>query len=192
MRRMERLEPSSTVLMVVDLQERLAPAMEATAFGNVLRATELLLHAAELLGVRVLFTEQYPKGLGPTIPEIASKASEAGARILPKATFDALGDPDVRAAVLGATVHEIPGDVVVVGMEAHVCVYQTARSLVNVGARTHVVSDAVSSRTDTNRLLGLSMVERAGAYVTGTETVLFDWLERAGTDAFKQLSKLIK
>ena len=187
-----RLVPATTLLMVVDVQERLASAMPEDTMKRLLANTVVLLEAARVLGVRVVLSEQYPKGLGPTIPEIASKASEAGARVLPKATFDALADPDVRAAVLGATVHEIPGDVVVVGMEAHVCVYQTARSLVNVGARTHVVSDAVSSRTETNRLLGLSMVERAGAYVTGTETVLFDWLERAGTDAFKQLSKLIK
>ena len=187
-----RLVPATTLLMVVDVQERLASAMPEDTMKRLVANTVVLLEAARVLGVRVVLSEQYPKGLGPTIPEIAGKASEAGARVLPKATFDALGDPDVRAAVLGATVHEIPGDVVVVGMEAHVCVYQTARSLVNVGARTHVVSDAVSSRTETNRLLGLSMVERAGAYVTGTETVLFDWLERAGTDAFKQLSKLIK
>ncbi len=185
-----RLVPSRTVLLVVDVQERLAAAMPEDVQRRLVANALVLLEAARVLGVRAVLSEQYPKGLGPTVTELADKAREVGATILPKSTFDALADAHLRAEILGTG--ERPEDVVVLGMESHVCVYQTVRALEVAGVRAHVVSDAVASRTEANRTLGLAMAERLGARVTGTETVLFDWLERAGTDAFKQLSRLIR
>jgi nicotinamidase-related amidase len=82
--------------------------------------------------------------------------------------------------------------VIVVGMETHVCVFQTARELARRGYTTHVVADAVASRTDENRVAGLSLCERAGVAATVTEAVVFDWVQRAGTDAFKAISKLVR
>ena len=185
---MERLDPSTTLILVVDVQEKLAAAMPEEALATLVKNTGILLEAAKALGVRVLASEQYPKGLGPTVPAVAEKISAAGGAPMAKMTFDAssdlaiarsISDPDPRAVVGG-------------GMETHVCVFQTARELVKRGYATHVVADAVTSRTDENRRLGLSLCERAGAIITTTETVAFDLLGQAGTDAFKTVSKLVR
>ena len=105
-----------------------------------------------------------------------------------KVTFDACGDPAIARALAAMS----PRAVVLVGREAHVCVFQTARELVRRGYVVHVPIDAVASRTEDNRLAGLALCERAGAIATTTETVVFDWLERAGTEAFKAVSKFVK
>lgn len=185
---MDRLIPRTTVLLVVDVQEKLAAAMPAEARARVQRNLGILLETARVLGVKVLASEQYPKGLGPTIDPVASKLAELGAPVLPKLTFDACADLGLARA-LGELA---PNSVVVAGMEAHVCVFQTARELVRRGYTTHVVADAVCSRTEDNRRLGLALAERAGAFVSPTETVAFDLLGVAGTEAFKAVSKLIR
>src|SRR5262249_22914713 len=105
-----------------------------------------------------------------------------------KLAFDACGEPRVARAIADAT----PRSVVVVGMEAHVCVFQTARELARRGYDTYVVKDAVASRREENRAAGVEPCVRAGATATVTETVVFDWLERAGTEQFKAVSKLVK
>jgi nicotinamidase-related amidase len=104
-------------------------------------------------------------------------------------TFDACSDLAVARALAR---DPAPRAVVLAGMEAHVCVFQTARELVKRGYATYVVADAVCSRREENRALGLALAERAGAFVAPTETVVFDLLERAGTDAFKAVSKLVR
>jgi nicotinamidase-related amidase len=136
----------------------------------------------------VIASEQYPKGLGPTVPALGEKLGTMGVRPLAKMTFDACSD----LAIARAFSDVAPRSVVVTGMEAHVCVFQTARELLRRGYDTHVVADAVTSRREENRRLGLALCERAGALVTTTETVAFDLLGEAGTDAFKSVSKLLK
>lgn len=185
---MERLVPASTALLVVDVQDRLAAAMPEDALARLVANTGILLEAAKLLGVPVVASEQYPKGLGPTLPAIASKLADLGVTPLPKMCFDACSDLAISRALTLAGARAV----VVVGMEAHVCVFQTARELVKRGYATYVVSDAVTSRREENRLVGLSLCEKAGAVVTGTESVAFDLLEVAGTDAFKAVSKLVR
>lgn len=185
---MERLDPASTVLLVVDVQERLSAAMPPDALERLVRNTTILLEAAKILGVSVIASEQYPKGLGPTLPALAAKIADAGATSMAKTTFDACSDLAIARALADRDARAV----VVVGMESHVCVFQTARELVKRGYTTYVVADAVASRREENRALGLSLCEKAGAIVTGTETVCFDWLERAGTDAFKAVSKLVR
>jgi nicotinamidase-related amidase len=182
---MQRLDPASTVLLVVDVQEKLASAMPEDTLATLVKNTGILLDAAKILGVSVLASEQYPKGLGPTLPAIASKLHTA-----PKAkmTFDACSDLSIARALSDLAPHAV----VVVGMESHVCVFQTARELVKRGFTTHVVADAVASRKEENRRLGLALAERAGAIITPTETVVFDLLGQAGTEAFKQVSKLVR
>ena len=143
---------------------------------------------AKALGVKVVVSEQYPKGLGATIPALASKLGELGVTPLPKMTFDACSDLALSRALTDTGARAV----VVVGMESHVCVFQTARELVKRGYSTHVVADADTSRREENRVLGLSLCERAGAVITSTETVAFDLLEVAGTDAFKTVSKLVR
>jgi len=185
---MDRLDPSTTLIVVVDVQEKLAAAMPEDALAGLVNNTGILLETAKLLGARVLASEQYPKGLGPTLPPIAEKLEAAGGKPMPKMTFDACSDLGIARAISDIA----PRSVVVVGMEAHVCVFQTARELVKRGYETHVVADAVTSRREENRRLGLSLCERAGAVITATETVAFDFLGRAGTDAFKAVSKLVR
>jgi nicotinamidase-related amidase len=185
---MDRLDPQTTVLLVVDVQEKLAAAMPADALARLVENTTILLETAKALGVRVMASEQYPKGLGPTVPALGEKLAALGVVPFAKTTFDACSD----LAIARALAELGPRAVVVVGMESHVCVFQTARELVKRGISTHVVSDAVASRREENRSLGLALCERAGAVITGTETVAFDLLGRAGTEAFKTVSKLVR
>ncbi len=175
-------------MLVVDVQERLASAMPKAAMTQLVANAALLLEAALLLGVSVAASEQYPKGLGPTVAPLAEKLRALGVEPIDKLTFDACGEPRVAQAV---ALHS-PSAVVVVGMEAHVCVFQTARELVRLGYAVHVVGDAVASRRELHRVMGLSLCERAGAFVTPAETVVFDWLRRAGTDEFRAVSRLLR
>jgi nicotinamidase-related amidase len=184
---MERLSPASTVLLVVDVQERLAAAMPPARVEALVANAGILLDAAERLAVPVIASEQYPKGLGPTLAPLADRLRSRGVAPLAKTTFDALGDPAIARALSALS----PRAVVVLGMETHVCVFQTAREIARRGLAVHVVADAVASRTDENRAIGLGLCERAGAAITATETVVFDWLGRAGTEDFKAVSKLI-
>jgi nicotinamidase-related amidase len=185
---MDRLERESTLILVVDVQEKLAAAMPEEAAATMLKNIGVLLEAAKILGVRVLATEQYPKGLGSTVPSVRERLDALGVVPYEKMSFDACSDLAVARALTEASARSV----VVVGMEAHVCVFQTARELVKRGLTTHVVADAVASRKKKNSRIGLALSEQAGAYVTVTETVLFDLLGRAGTDTFKAVSKLIR
>jgi nicotinamidase-related amidase len=182
---MDRLVPESSLVLVVDVQERLFVAMPEQTRARLVKNAEILLEAAKILGVKVLASEQYPKGLGPTIEPIRAKLEAAP---LAKVEFDACGDPHVSRAIGAARARSV----IVIGMETHVCVFQTARELARRGYVTHVVADAVASRTEENRVAGLALCERAGAVVTVTEALVFDWLRAAGTDAFKQVSKLVR
>ena len=185
---MNRLAPEATVLLVVDVQERLAAAMPAPRLEGLTRSTGILLDAAAQLGVRVLASEQYPKGLGHTVAPVAEKLRALGVTPAAKMTFDACGEPEIARPLAAMA----PRAVIVVGMETHVCVFQTVRELVRRGYDVHVPVDGVASRTEENRVAGLALCERAGALATTTETIVFDWLERAGTDAFKAISKLVR
>jgi nicotinamidase-related amidase len=185
---MDRLVPERSLLLVVDVQERLAAAMQAPAMERLLANATLLLDAASRLGVPVVASEQYPKGLGPTVAPLAEKLRAAGAPVLEKLAFGAADDPGVAQAIAA----HAPRAVVVVGMETHVCVFQTVRELARRGLAVHVVGDAVISRREEHRLMGLGLCERAGAFVAPAETVVFDWLHHAGTEEFRALSKQMR
>ncbi|HMJ12257.1 MAG TPA: isochorismatase family protein [Polyangiaceae bacterium] len=185
---MQRLRPSTTAVIVVDVQEKLAAAMPPAQLASLERSARILLEGARLLHAPVLVTEQYPKGLGRTLPAIAELLQTARAQSFEKLDFsswDAAGFSDALTAS-GARA------AVVIGMESHVCVYQTVRDLTAHGFQVHVPMDGVSSRQEDHREVGLKLCERAGAVRTTTESVVFDWLERAGSDEFKALSKLIR
>jgi len=185
---MDRLVPGSSLVLVVDVQERLAAVMPPAGMERLVASTLVLLEAARLLGVPVLATEQYPKGLGPTVAPLVEKLRELAVEPIDKTTFDACGEPRVARALA----EHAGRTVILAGMEAHICVFQTARELVRRGHPVHVAADAVLSRREENRELGLRHCERAGALVTPVETVVFDWLEKAGTDAFRAISKLVR
>lgn len=185
---MERLIPESTLVVVVDVQERLASAMPTERMADLERSTSILLEAARLLGAKVIATEQYPKGLGPTVPTIADKLALLEAPRIEKTEFSACDNP----AFVDRLVELSPSAVVVVGMETHVCVYQTVRDLVRRGLVVHVPVDAVASRRDDHREVGLSLCERTGAYLGTVESIVFDWLQKAGSDEFRAISRLIR
>lgn len=185
---MNRLEPASSILLVVDLQERLASAMPPETLAAVLRAATVLVCAAETLGARILATEQYPSGLGSTLPALRAELERTKTPILEKMAFSAV-EADGFAAHVDA---DPPRTVIVVGMETHVCVFQTVRELVARGINVHVPIDGVASRREDHRIAGLELCRSAGATLTTMETVVFDWLRKAGTPEFKKLSKLIR
>lgn len=185
---LERLDARRSLLLVVDVQERLAAAMPEDAMARLLANAAILLESAKILGVPVVCTEQYPKGLGPTVAPLLEKLSAGGVTPIDKMTFDAMSEPRAAAAVAA---HD-PTNVIVLGMESHVCVFQSVRELRRRRLRTIVVSDAVTSRTEINRQAGLALAERCGATAIPTESIVFDWLERAGTDQFKAISKLVR
>ena len=184
----ERLFPQKTALLVVDLQEKLVPAMPTARIDGVLFGTKLLLEAAVTLGVPVIVTEQYPAGLGATCAVIDETLQHVRHTRFSKVCFDACADPAIADALLALEVEAV----VLVGVETHVCILQTARSLLERGYAAHVVADAVASRRDESRAVGLDLIRSAGGYVTLAETVIFDWLGRAGTPAFKALAPLLR
>lgn len=172
-------------LVVVDMQARLAPAV-AGAEGAI-TATRLMLTAAARLGVPVVVTEQYPTGIGHTIPEIAGPAAEADAQVVQKTTFAATGAPAFLDAL-----PEARRQAVIAGMEAHVCVLQTAMGLLEAGWGVFVAADAVASRTALDRETALARLGAAGARVVTAEMAVFEWLGRADTADFRALLPRIK
>jgi nicotinamidase-related amidase len=176
-------------LLVVDIQERLAPAMPPAVLEQVVKNTRILIESARRLAMPIVVSQQYPKGLGATLPAIEDAL--AGAEHVHR--FDKLEFSAVDCADFAQLAPQLGRDQwIVCGMETHVCVYQTVRGLVQRGYQAHACADAVSSRTKTSWRTGLGLVERAGGIVTTTEATVFDLLQRAGTDDFKALSKLVK
>jgi nicotinamidase-related amidase len=187
------LSRSRAALLVVDIQERLVPAMAEDIAGRVIKHSAILIDAAARLGLPIVVSQQYPKGLGATvapIEEALAAAASAGAALhrFDKLEFSAAASPAFSALAPALRRDQW----IVTGMEAHVCVYQTARDLAARGTAVHVVADAVCSRTKANWRIGLELAARAGAIPTSTEVCVFDLLGRAGTEEFKALSKSIK
>ena len=172
-------------LIVVDVQEAFRPVIDR--FDQVVANCGLLAEGFGVLGRPVLVTEQYPKGLGHTVPELAERLP-GGARLVEKTRFSAYGVSafDEAIAESGAA------SWVVAGIEAHVCVNQTVHDLLQFGFQVQVAADAVSSRTPTNRELGMAKMTAAGAGTTSAEMALFEMLEEAGSDEFKQISRLVR
>jgi nicotinamidase-related amidase len=173
-----------SVLVVVDIQERLAAVMSERQ--KVIANSLHLIEAAKLLHFPILLTEQYPRGLGPTVPEIREAISSY--KPIEKLMFGCCGEPKFMEAIASTGKRRV----VLCGMETHVCVLQTCIGLLKEGYAVHVVQDAVCSRSKENYRIGIEFMRDAGAVITGTETVLFQLLEKAGTEEFKAISKRIK
>jgi len=175
-----------TVLVVIDVQERLVPSMDQKVYRRVKTNIEFLLRTAGELKIPVLVTEQYPKGLGHTVADLAGAAGEAGA--IEKLSFGCCGEPDFMQRL-----HELGRDnILMTGMETHVCVYQTVLELLEAGYNVHLVRDAICSRAKVDYLNSLELAGTAGAIVTTAETAAFQLLRVAGTAEFKVVSKLVR
>ena len=177
---------ASPVLVVVDVQERLFAAMDAERRDEMLKNVKVLGAAARRLAIPVVLTEQYPRGLGRTLPELRAVLDDVAP--LEKTAFSCCGADGFleRLQALGAD------PVILAGLETHVCVLLTALDLLARGFRVSVVADAVCARRADRGELGLAQARQAGAVVTAAETVVFEWLGKADTDAFRELSKLLR
>jgi nicotinamidase-related amidase len=175
------LDRDRAVLIVVDVQEAFRPAVRK--FDKVAANVATLVEGAKALDVPVIVTEQYPRGLGSTVAEVAEHLPE-GTEPIDKVCFSAA---EADGFDLGGRAQAI-----VCGIESHVCVSQTAHDLMSRGVQVHVVRDAVSSRTDENRDLGLRKMEGSGAVITSVEMALFELLGAAGTPEFKTVQALVK
>jgi nicotinamidase-related amidase len=180
------LERDKAALVVIDVQEKLCTAMDHKVLDKLSKNIGILLESAVELKVPVAFTEQYVKGLGPTLPELKSKAGAAAC--YEKMTFSCCGSAEF-VAWLKATGRT---QVIVTGMETHVCVLQTVIELRDAGFEVHLVRDAVMSRDKRNWQTALEAMTLTGAVPTCTESVVFQLLKVAGTDEFKKLSKLVR
>ena len=180
-----KLDKARTTLVVVDVQERLAPTMAQEVYQRVLRSIQFLVASCGHLGIPVTVTEQYPRGLGKTVAELAAAGGE---QAIEKVSFGCCGEPDFnqRLAKLGRD------QVLVVGMEAHVCVYQTVLGLLDAGYQVHLVRDAVVSRGKVDYHNALELAGAAGAVVTTAETAVFQLLSVATAPEFKAISALVK
>ncbi|MER2554259.1 MAG: hydrolase [Thauera sp.] len=174
------IKPDRSTLLLIDLQERLRPALhEAT---QVLEASIWLARVAQRLAIPVICTEQYPQGLGPTSPELRALLPDEC--IVEKIHFSAVADGAVFRAAGGDR-----AQFVVAGTEAHVCVQQTVLDLIAAGRRVFVVADAVGSRRSADKTLALERMRGHGADVVSREMVAFEWLQQAGTDLFREVSR---
>jgi isochorismate hydrolase len=178
------LEKENAVLLIVDIQERLATVMGQK--DRVVKNNQHLIELAKMMNMPVVVTEQYPKGLGKTVPEL--QAALPNYRPVEKMTLDCCGQLTFLPELKG---HNRNTEVLT-GMETHICVLQTCLGLLKCGMNVHVVQDAICSRTKENWKAGLEFMRQAGAVITCTETVLFQLLKIAGTEEFKKISQRIK
>ncbi len=178
------LKVREAVLVVVDVQGKLAESMyERDRLYQNLRT---LIKGCQVLQIPRLWLEQYPKGLGPTVPEVAELL--AGGSPIAKVSFSGCGQTEFVEHLREHGRQQV----LIAGIEAHVCVYQTVRDLLKDGYHVEVVADAVSSRTAENRQIGLDRMARAGAAITSVEMALFELMEKAGTPEFKEIVGLVK
>ncbi len=178
------LSVENTVLVIVDVQGKLARLMyeKEALFDNLQR----LIKGAQILEIPILWMEQNPKGLGPTIPEVARHLTNI--EPISKLSFSCCGSDRFKQALKKSKRKQV----LLAGIETHVCVYQTSRELLGLGYRVEVVADAVSSRTAQNRDIGLGKIRDAGAALTSTETALFELLRVAEGEKFKEILKIVK
>jgi nicotinamidase-related amidase len=184
--KLRRLERNSCALVVVDLQTRLFSVMENRE--ELLENSLKLISGIRVLNVPIIITEQYPKGIGPTIEPAVEKLGDYY-RPISKVEFSCFGNDDFVSELKklsGVT------DLIIMGIEAHVCIFQTVLDALTEGYAVHIVSDAVSSRTKSNKDIGIKRCVSMGALLASTEMVLFQLLKTAGAAEFKEISKIVK
>ena len=179
-----RAYADETALLVIDYQEKLVPVMDNRL--DFVRKSQILVKGAIELGVPVIVTQQYTKGLGTTIPEL--RDIEGMPVAFDKITFSCLKDDNIAEALERLNVK----NVIVCGCEAHICVLQTVIDLIAEEYNVYMVSDCIASRNNSDKQAALTRAGQEGAYITSAEAILFEMLERAGSEVFKIISKLVK
>ena len=173
-----------SLLLVIDIQQAMLRVIDR--WETVAGKTEQLIQSTNVLEVPILFTEQYKKGLGETLPELIQGIKSAEA--FQKEHLSACLEKDFIPTVQSFDRKKI----VVVGMETHVCVLQTCLDLIKDGFQVHLVADAVASRVDENRDIAIDLMRQAGAVISSTEIVIFQWACRANTDEFRKILPIVK
>lgn len=178
------LTPEEAVLLVVDIQGKLAQLMyqKDLLFANACR----MVQGAQVLDLPIIWTEQIPEKLGPTVEPVAQALQNH--ELISKSSFSCWGEPRFREALQA----EGREQVFLLGIETHICIYQTARDLLAQSYEVHVVADAVSSRTPENRSLALQKMQSLGAHLTCTEMALYEMLEDATHHKFRQILSIVK
>jgi nicotinamidase-related amidase len=180
-------DPNQSQLLIIDIQERLAAAMQQSTRDSVLKNTSLLLESASLLQIPVVRTEQYPQGLGPT-EKVLLEQTPQEAKCFEKTSFSCCA----TAGFCETGLDPERKQVVIAGMETHVCVLQTAFELHQRGLQVFVAADAVCSRSDHNRDNALERMRNAGIVITNTAPTLFEWLRDAGHEHFRTISRMLR
>lgn len=177
-------DAENMALVVVDIQERFAPAV--TGFEEIVKNSVTLIKGFQVFGVPILVTEQYPKGLGKTVPEVAESLENSP--VIEKLTFSCAQEQAFFARLSDLKAQKV----VVCGIEAHVCMHQTVHDLLHNGYQVFVPVDATGSRAPHNKQIALARMKQAGAILTSTEMILFEMAFEAGTESFKRIQKLVK
>lgn len=178
-------DENQSQLAIIDVQTKLCQVMPSDAMASMLNNISHLMQAANQLSVPLLVTEQYPAALGESVEAVSTYF--AGAKPIAKTAFSAVAVPKFKAQL-----QRDKSQVMLVGLESHICVLQTALDLLQLGKQVFVVEDAVISRNDQNKRNAIKRLTKAGCIITNTESVLFEWLGDAQHPAFKAISKLIK
>ncbi len=188
-----RVDPARAVLFIIDFQERLAAAMVAEECRTCARNIALFIELARRRAMPIVLSEQYPKGLGPTVSAIREPLSAADLSVhrFEKLHFACTSAPPFQD-IFRTLRHSGRDQFIVVGTETHVCVFQTVRGLLEAGVDVMVPADAVASRDPANKTLALTLLAQMGAVITATELAVFDAVGTAGTDEFKALARFIK
>ncbi len=177
------LSPEKTGLLVIDVQDRLFKEVERAC--EVMQTMQKMIKGSQILQIPIVVTEQYPKGLGSTIATLKIHLPDEQL-YFPKTTFSAFKDPDIQKQLM------IKEQWILIGIEAHVCVLQTAKDLISKGKQVVVLNDAITSRSLYDFSTAIAELRDIGARVTSTETVLFELLLDSKNPSFKQISQLIK
>lgn len=185
---MMRMQRNMSQVLIVDIQDKvIAPIASKQA---IVENTSRLIKAADILNIPISVSEQYPQGLGATVKDLSSIFPSQTA-VFEKLHFSCMREDSIRHHIQDHR-DMARGQVVVAGIEAHVCVLQTVLDLIADGFEVFVVADATGSRAETSHSLAMRRMDRAGAFIADVEMVLFEWLERAGTPEFKPVQALIK
>ncbi len=175
------IHPNKSCLLIVDIQDKLIPAIYES--DTLISNTRWLAEIALKLNIPVLTSEQYPKGLGHTVQEIAEIVPKDG--LMEKVHFSCMSEPECNTKINALR----PNQVIITGMETHVCVLQTALQLKQQAREVYVVEDCVSSRSPKDKELALERMRQAGIFIVSREMVVFEWLQKAGTEPFREISK---
>lgn len=181
-----RMEREEAVLIIVDVQDLLMKQMDQEVGEKVIRNIRTLIAFAKKMSIPILITEQYPKGLGKTVPEI--KLDQESLFPIEKVSFSCCGVETFNNQLNQLTRKQV----ILTGIETHVCVLQTANDLIQKGYEVHVIADAICSRRKLDWEIGLRWMEKRGAMISTTEIIAFQLLKEAGTEEFRELSKLLK